>query len=297
MNQTRIIFDLLTWLESHLTERLSLDKVALKSGYSKWHLQRMFKEVTGHVIGSYIRARRLSTAAVALRLTNRPILDIALECHFDSQQTFTRAFKKQFSQTPGRYRHSPDWNAYGLRPPIHPSDLTLPEATFVTLPETVLISQTQSYTCTLEQVTSYQDEMRPHFWGKFLEETGLSPSVLYGLHQVRPGREGDNELEILYTTSVSSYVLTQPVPSTQTILLEAGDYVQFTYEGPCKNLQKFIHLIYGTCMPALHLTRRHGQDIERFINSGEKKGTKPLEIIRCEYLIPVPPLCNSSHDG
>ncbi|SQI27429.1 right origin-binding protein [Salmonella enterica subsp. arizonae] len=100
MDQAGIIRDLLIWLEGHLDQPLSLDNVAAKAGYSKWHLQRMFKDVTGHAIGAYIRARRLSKSAVALRLTARPILDIALQYRFDSQQTFTRAFKKQFSQTP-----------------------------------------------------------------------------------------------------------------------------------------------------------------------------------------------------
>lgn len=94
MDQAGIIRDLLSWLESHLDQPLSLDNVAAKAGYSKWHLQRMFKDVTGHAIGAYIRARRLSKSAVALRLTSRPILDIALQYRFDSQQTFTRAFKK-----------------------------------------------------------------------------------------------------------------------------------------------------------------------------------------------------------
>lgn len=103
MDQAGIIRDLLIWLEGHLDQPLSLDNVAAKAGYSKWHLQRMFKDVTGHAIGAYIRARRLSKSAVALRLTARPILDIALQYRFDSQQTFTRAFKKQFSQTPALY--------------------------------------------------------------------------------------------------------------------------------------------------------------------------------------------------
>lgn len=93
MDQAGIIRDLLVWLEGHLDQPLSLDNVAAKAGYSKWHLQRMFKDVTGHAIGAYIRARRLSKSAVALRLTARPILDIALQYRFDSQQTFTRAFK------------------------------------------------------------------------------------------------------------------------------------------------------------------------------------------------------------
>lgn len=47
MDQASIIHDLLDWLESHLDQPLALDNVAAKSGYSKWHLQRMFKEVTG----------------------------------------------------------------------------------------------------------------------------------------------------------------------------------------------------------------------------------------------------------
>lgn len=66
MDQTNIIRDLLRWIDDNLDKPLSLDNVAAKAGYSKWHLQRMFKEVTDQAIGAYIRARRLSRAAVAL---------------------------------------------------------------------------------------------------------------------------------------------------------------------------------------------------------------------------------------
>lgn len=287
MDQTGIIRDLLVWLEGHLDQPLSLDHVAARAGYSKWHLQRMFKEVTGHAIGAYIRARRLSKAAVALRLTSRPILDIALQYRFDSQQTFTRAFKKQFNQTPAWYRRASDWHSFGLRPPIRLEDFQLPEATYVSLPETVLVGQTQSYTCTLEQISSYRDEMRLHFWRQFLTETDTIPPVLYGLHQSRPSMEKDDEQEILYTTAVPSDRLFQPVPATQTVLLEGGEYVQFTYEGPRTSLQEFILLVYGTCMPTLQLTRRHGQDIERFYTHGGKRLPEPPKDIRCEYLIPI----------
>lgn len=46
MDQAGIIRDLLSWLEKNLDHPLSLDNVATKSGYSKWHLQRMFKDIT-----------------------------------------------------------------------------------------------------------------------------------------------------------------------------------------------------------------------------------------------------------
>lgn len=286
MDQAGIIRDLLVWLESHLDQPLSLDNVAQKAGYSKWHLQRMFKDVTGHAIGAYIRARRLSKAAVALRLTSRPILDIALQYRFDSQQTFTRAFKKQFAQTPAWYRRSSEWNSFGIRPPIRLDDETQPEPAYVTLPETVLVGQTQSYTCILEQISSYRDEMRIHFWKQFLLETDTVPPVLYGLHQVRASQEKDDEQEILYTTAVLADSAVN-LHSGQKVILEAGDYVQFTYTGPRVNLQEFILLLYGTCMPTLGLTRREGQDIERFYTHGGKKRSEPPTEIRCEYLIPI----------
>lgn len=286
MDQAGIIRDLLVWLESHLDQPLSLDNVALKAGYSKWHLQRMFKDVTGHAIGAYIRARRLSKAAVALRLTSRPILDIALQYRFDSQQTFTRAFKKQFNQTPAWYRRSSEWNSFGIRPPIRLGDETQPEPSFVTLPETVLVGQTQNYTCTLEQISSYRDEMRIHFWKQFLLETDTVPPVLYGLHQVRASQDKDDEQEILYTTAVPADSAMN-LHSGQSVILEAGDYVQFTYTGPRVELQEFILLLYGTCMPTLGLTRRQGQDIERFYTHGGKKRSEPPTEIQCEYLIPI----------
>ncbi len=69
----------------------------------------MFKDVTGHAIGAYIRARRLSEISSSAACAS--ILDIALQYRFDSQQTFTRAFK-QFSQTPALYRRSSEWSAF-----------------------------------------------------------------------------------------------------------------------------------------------------------------------------------------
>ncbi len=287
MDQAGIIRDLLVWLESHLDLPLSLDNVAVKAGYSKWHLQRMFKNVTGDAIGAYIRARRLSKAAVALRMTSRPILDIALQYRFDSQQTFTRAFKKQFNQTPAWYRRACDWNSFGLRPPIRLDEFMIPEAVYVKLPDLLLTGQTQSYSCKLERISPERDDMRFYLWQQFLNETETLPSVLYGLRQVRPSRDKDDEQEVSYTTAVH---IDQSFPAhqhKQTLQIEGGDYVLFNYYGPPGALQDFIVMLYGTCMPTLGLTRRSGQDIERFYIQDGKKQCDPSEEIHCEYLIPI----------
>lgn len=287
MDQAGIIRDLLSWLEGHLDQPLSLDNVAAKAGYSKWHLQRMFRDVTGRAIGSYIRARRLSKAAVALRLTARPILDIALQYRFDSQQTFTRAFKKQFGLTPAHYRRSPDWSASGIRPPLHLGEFSLPKHEFITLPETPLMGITQSYTCSLEEISAFRHEMRIQFWREFLGNSPALPAELYGLHEPRPSLEKDDEQEVLYTTAVTPEMANGHLQGAFPLLLQSGEYVMFTYEGPGTGLQQFILTVYGTCMPMLNLTRRRGLDIERFFPRDEARNQTPPLYLRCEYLIPV----------
>ena len=104
MDQAGIIRDLLVWLEGHLDQPLSLDNVAAKAGYSKWHLQRMFKKETGHSLGQYIRSRKLTEIAQKLKQSNEPILYLAERYGFESQQTLTRTFKNYFDVPPHKYR-------------------------------------------------------------------------------------------------------------------------------------------------------------------------------------------------
>ena len=287
MDQAGIIRDLLSWLEGNLDQPLSLDNVAAKAGYSKWHLQRMFKDVTGEAIGAYIRARRLGKSAVALRLTARPILDIALQYRFDSQQTFTRAFKKQFAQTPAFYRRSPEWNAFGMRPPLRLEKEQLPQHSFVTLPATQLIGQTQSYTCSLEEISDFRTQMRIQFWQQFLGPAPSIPPVLYGLNETRPSAEKDDEQEVLYTTAVTPDTASGHLLNAQPVTLDGGEYVMFIYEGLAAGLQEFILMLYSTCMPTLNLIRRQGPDIERYYVQDRTRDREPPTHIRGEYLIPV----------
>ncbi|WP_241178384.1 MDR efflux pump AcrAB transcriptional activator RobA [Enterobacter asburiae] len=285
MDQAGIIRDLLTWLEGHLDQPLSLDNVAAKAGYSKWHLQRMFKDVTGHAIGAYIRARRLSKSAVALRLTARPILDIALQYRFDSQQTFTRAFKKQFSLTPALYRRSPDWSSFGMRPPLRLGEFAMPKYEIVALPETHLIGTTQSYSCSLEQISEFRHQMRVQFWRDFLSHAPTIPPILYGLNETHPSQEKDDEQEVFYTTALTPEMANGYIQGSKPVVLEGGEYVMFAYEGLGTGVQEFILTVYGTCM--LNLNRRKGQDIERYYPAQDAKPEEGPINLRMEFLIPI----------
>ncbi|EFB3463700.1 helix-turn-helix transcriptional regulator [Escherichia coli] len=83
---------------------LSIKDVSLISGFSVKHTQELFFKQNKITIGKYIKKVLLSRAALLLVLTKKRILDIAFETGFSSQQSFNRAFKKNFSLPPMQYR-------------------------------------------------------------------------------------------------------------------------------------------------------------------------------------------------
>jgi len=101
-----VIQDMIAWIEMHLEEALSVKRICSRSGYSIWHFQRKFAQLTGLNIYTYVRVRRVVNASWALTQTNRPILDIAVENGFNCQASFTRTVRNLTGYTPGRIRRA-----------------------------------------------------------------------------------------------------------------------------------------------------------------------------------------------
>jgi len=106
MNTGAFMHDLLDWIDNNLDSRLDIETVARRSGYSKWHLQRLFKEHTGYPLAGYIRAQKLQKSVERLSHSDEPILNVAIALGFDSQQSFNRSFKRQYGQAPGAWRRN-----------------------------------------------------------------------------------------------------------------------------------------------------------------------------------------------
>ena len=83
---------ILSYVEEHLDEDLSLDRLAEEFHYSKFYISRVFTKAFGKSFHQYVKERRLTMAAQALVETEKPIIQIAYEAHYNSQQAFTLAF-------------------------------------------------------------------------------------------------------------------------------------------------------------------------------------------------------------
>lgn len=94
----------LNYIDEHLDENISLEKLAEQARLSKYHFHRLFRQTVGEPVSQYIRKRRMAGAAKDLAETDRPIMEIALNCQYASQEAFSRAFQRIYALTPGKYR-------------------------------------------------------------------------------------------------------------------------------------------------------------------------------------------------
>jgi len=92
------------FIESNLTNEITLDDVANHIYVSSYHYQRVFSLTTGITIGDYIRNRRLSLAGQDLLLSKNRIIDVAMKYQYDSQESFTKAFTRFHGITPNSAR-------------------------------------------------------------------------------------------------------------------------------------------------------------------------------------------------
>lgn len=92
------------YIERHMTKRITVEELSKQAVFSSAHFYRIFNTMVGFTVADYTRRRRLTRAALDLVHTDKRIIDIALEYRFQSQEAFTRAFKKMFAMAPGEYR-------------------------------------------------------------------------------------------------------------------------------------------------------------------------------------------------
>ncbi|MBQ8208188.1 MAG: helix-turn-helix transcriptional regulator [Clostridia bacterium] len=96
--------NVLTWLEEHYRENITLDELADVAGFSPKYFCRLFSKMTGRSPIDYLNCYRIDRASEMLLSTDKPIIDIAAECGFYDLSYFVKVFKKYKNVPPGQYR-------------------------------------------------------------------------------------------------------------------------------------------------------------------------------------------------
>ncbi len=105
MNDVNAVVLAQAYIKAHHGDaEFGIESVCRAVGYSRRQLDRLFQKHMRMTLYAYINAVLLSESAARLLETEQGVMDVALDCHYQSHEGYTRSFAKRFFITPQEYR-------------------------------------------------------------------------------------------------------------------------------------------------------------------------------------------------
>lgn len=104
--QLKEIDQVLNYIQDHLHDPLTLERLAKEVSYSPYHFSRLFKRRIGLTPLYYVSTMRLQRAKELLLTTDFDVRDIGIEIGQQSLGTFTSRFTKSVGLPPAQFRQS-----------------------------------------------------------------------------------------------------------------------------------------------------------------------------------------------
>ena len=274
-----VVEEAVQFVEIKLFDKLSPKAVARHVGFSEFHFHRIFFASTGESITDYIRRRRLVEAASRLIGSSETLLELSALCRFDSQEAFTRAFKRQFGTTPGNFRReAKEGHSRRLKDKL--KDKRNRKISFEPDSEIrgELLMKPKIVTREAELAVGMGGSFVPKstgeihtLWTKFIPRSKEIPNVkndqtLGICCSSHPKIPKDSNECIVYiaampVSSLDPKALPKGMVSCE---LAAGRYAVFTHSGHLRDLPETVNYIWGTWVPSAEYQFRDEPDFELY---------------------------------
>lgn len=101
------IEDIQRYILRHLEEKLTIEHLAERLGYSASHFSRLFRQAAGQSPYQFITRARIDRARHLLSTSRLSVQEIAEGCGFPNLSNFCHAFREACGMTPGAFRKQP----------------------------------------------------------------------------------------------------------------------------------------------------------------------------------------------
>lgn len=262
-----IVQHIIDWVEDNIENPIRIDDVAEMIGYCRRNVQLIFKRYMHSTLGEYIRKRRMARAAALIKISELSLMDISVRLNFDSQQSFTREFKKILGVTPLKYKKNEGWylpyipSAYIFEGDISCSFCKLAETEYVVprLPKGHL-----------QNVNNYPvRDMSTRDGGRFLSQFHISDHEMDTVSY-------DGKYVVMRENGNARYY-------GRTFISPAGKYAKIIYKGPRENLTYLPRHFYLSVLPTYRVAHLDSCDIVEFSGFVENK----KDIVECIFYMPV----------
>ncbi len=101
---TKLTLDVANYIQHHMSEPITAEKIARELFLSRPYLSRRFKKETGECLTDFILKEKTEEAKRLLRYSDRPLSAISSYLGFSSPSHFSRVFRRYALMSPGEYR-------------------------------------------------------------------------------------------------------------------------------------------------------------------------------------------------
>ncbi len=242
------------FIEVNLMEKISIEMISEKAHFSKYHFIRIFRAMTGETVGNYLRRRRISESSKQLITTNRSILSIAFDYQFESQEAYSRSFKKIYDTSPGKYRKlNNNQIAFG-RAKLTIERLDHLKSNVTMKPKIIKLKKKMLVGISVK--TSLANNNIPQLWNDFMPRidgiTNNQNTGCYEIHQFDSEFKMENftenmEFEKWAAIEIDNF---DYIPEgLKSLIIEGGEYAVFEHKGTMSNIQMSFDYVYGTWLP------------------------------------------------
>ena len=278
MNHLEKIKRAIDYIECHLNVDLLIDDIAQEAHFSRWHFQMIFNSTVGDTVKEYIRKRRLSEALMSLADDQNKIIDVALAAGFESQESFTRAFKNYFGLNPAECRKKGiDQIQYMKKKKItmdyldHLYKGVNMEPIFKNV-ETFTVAGFGNRFISVLSEEKNNHIVIPKLWNQFIPQQNLltkrKSTSNFGVCFCLPKDERKHPEECYYIAGAEIDDNETLPTGMEKVTISSGKYAVFTHKGPLdeavSNIGHTMNYIYGSWLPKSGCELRDAPDFELY---------------------------------
>lgn len=277
----------LAYINNHLKEEISIQKLAEESNFSLYHFHRIYRAFLDESPYETLLRLRLEKSIFLLKYEKKlSISEISYECGFPSPENFSRQFKTRFEVSPSTFKKSKELQNSRIYQEHHPNDF------FLRIEESRKMPQ-QVFDVQIERLPKINIAFIRAIFGadgsglveKYLElmDWAKQQNIKTTGELTRFGMSIDNP----EVTPVSKYrydfALTIYQDYTSNGIIEFGeipacDYATIHCIGVLEDVAKAWDFLYKNWLPNSNYIPLHYPSIEEFVKGPEEIGWERFNI-------------------
>ena len=268
------------YIHDHFDTDLDVNTLAEVAMMSPYHFHRIYRELAQETINGTVRRLRLQRAAAELIRSELSLTEIAKKVSYGSLEAFSRAFTKQFGESPSDYRDT----KRSLKPAIN-------DQPFIAMLPTEKKVYNDMFTVEIMNLEPIEVAYYSHH-GDYMEigavfeklfMYGVSQNLAtentrsFGLYYDDPKSMDQNQLQSKACATIPEGAELTGADAPQKLSIPAGRYATLLFKGSYAELEKPYDWFFGEWLPNSGYEAADFPPMEEYLN--DPKETPPNELL------------------